>query len=91
MPTDPRRAAQTQLFRVGRALAAGLLLLVLAGAAVVAAADVGHKDFADSGGSAVTGSKPESKVWFNDGFWWASMQPSTGGGFFIYKLEPQHG
>jgi PKD repeat protein len=89
VPTDPRRGlVGPVVFRVARAFAAGLLLLVLAGAAVVAAADVGHKDFADSGGSAVTGSKPESKVWFNDGFWWASMQPSTGGGFFIYKLDP---
>jgi PKD repeat protein len=76
------------LIRLARAFAASLFILVFAGAAVVAAADIGHKDFGTGGGSAVTGSKPESKVWFNDGFWWASMQPTSSSGFFIYKLDP---
>ena len=84
----PRSALRVLATRLGRAFVASFLLLILGGAATVAAADIGHKDFADSGGSAVSGSKPESKLWFNDGFWWASMQPSTGGGFFIYKLDP---
>jgi hypothetical protein len=73
--------------RLGRAILASVLLLLLGGVAVVAAADVGHKDFVDSGGSAVTGSKPESKAWFNDGTWWASMQSSSSSGFWIYKLD----
>ena len=90
MPTDPRRGATMNpfLIRLARAFAASLFVLVFAGAAVVAAADIGHRDFVDAGASAITGSKPESKLWFNDGFWWASMQPSSGSGFFIYKLNP---
>ncbi len=73
--------------RLGRATVASLLLLLVAGVAVAAAADVGHKDFADTGGSAVTGSKPESKLWYNAGSWWGALQPSTGGGLVIYKLD----
>ena len=49
-----------------------MLLLVLVGAGVAAAADIGHEDFAATG-DAITGSKPESKLWYNDGKWWASM------------------
>ena len=76
--------------RVARALGASLLLLLLAGAGVAAAADgdVGHSDFADPGGDAITGSKPESKLWYNDGTWWASMWSTSPAGFFIYKLNP---
>ncbi len=74
------------LTRLGRAFLAAMLLLVVGGAAVVAAADIGHKDFVASG-SAITGSKPESKVWFNDGVWWASMWSTSPAGFYIYKLD----
>ncbi len=71
---------------LGRALGASLLLLVLAGAGVAAAADIGHEDFADPGGNETTGSKPESKLWFNDGAWWASMSDADAG-FHIYRLN----
>ncbi len=76
--------------RFGRALAAGILLLVFVGASGVlgAAGDIGHKDGSyGSGGSAPSGSKPESKLWYNDGFWWASIRTQTGG-FFIHRLDP---
>jgi PKD repeat protein len=87
---DLRRGASLHslLITLARAGVAGVLLLLVAGTAVVAAADVGHKDFVDTGGSAVTGSKPESKLWYNDGIWWAAMQPTTSSGLFIYKLDP---
>ena len=76
------------MLRVTRALGASVLLLLLLGAAVAVAADIGHKDFTDPSGSAVTGSKPESKAWYNDGTWWASMQSSSSTGFWIYRLDP---
>jgi Ca2+-binding RTX toxin-like protein len=40
-----------------------------------------------TGGSPTT-SKPESKLWFHDGFWWASMFAKTGttGDYDIFKL-----
>ncbi len=89
MAKDPTRGTALRIVaRFGGALAASFVLLVVLGAAVAAAADVGHKDFADSGGSAVTGSKPESKLWYNDGFWWGALQPTTTGGLFIFKLDP---
>lgn len=75
------------LARLFRALGASLLLLFVCGAAVAAAADIGHEDFA-AGGDAITGSKPESKLWFNDGFWWASMWSTSPAGFYIYRLDP---
>ena len=39
---------------------------------VQGAGDVGYQDGSYSG-SAVTGREPQSKLWFNDGSWWASM------------------
>ncbi|MEA2535964.1 MAG: hypothetical protein QOF11_198 [Chloroflexota bacterium] len=74
--------------RFARALGASLLLLLLAGTAAVAAADIGHQDFGASG-TAITGSKPESKLWYNDGSWWASMWSTTPAGFYIYELDLQ--
>ncbi|HEX6384464.1 MAG TPA: Calx-beta domain-containing protein [Anaerolineae bacterium] len=35
----------------------------------------------------VTGTKPESKLWWNDGFWWASMYNRTADEFHIYRLN----
>jgi PKD repeat protein len=34
-----------------------------------------------------TGSKPESKLWFNDGRWWASMFDPTSGDHHIFWLD----
>ena len=39
-------------------------------------------------GTAPTGSKPESKLWWNDGAWWASMWAGSGLGFHIFRLNP---
>ena len=83
----PRIALSLPLARFARALAASVLLLFVAGAAVVAAVDIGHKDFPGTG-SAITGSKPESKLWYNDGSWWASMWSTSPAGFYIYELDP---
>src|SRR4029077_12335208 len=76
--------------RLVRELAASLLLLVLGGAAVAVAApgDIGHRDGSYSGASgSPSGSKPESKVWFNDGIWWASEWWNSPAGFYIHKLN----
>ena len=35
----------------------------------------------------VTGTKPESKLWWNDGFWWASMYNRTADAYHIYRLN----
>jgi PKD repeat protein len=74
---------------------AGLLaaLLVVLGFAFAPAAgaqtgDVGYEGPSSAGaGSAPTGSKPESKLWWNDGFWWASMWDTASADFHIFKLN----
>ncbi len=55
---------------------------------VTAAGSVGFRDQSFSGaGVAPTGSKPESKLWWNDGRWWASMWAGSGQGFHIFRLN----
>ena len=57
-------------------------------AIVVAAGSVGYRGPSTSGaGLAPTGSKPESKLWWNDGAWWASMWAGSGQGFHIFRLD----
>jgi hypothetical protein len=53
---------------------------------VQAAGDVGYQDGSYSG-SAVTGREPQSKLWFNDGIWWASMYSSTASAVDIHRLN----
>ncbi len=49
---------------------------------------VGYHDYSfGSTISAPTDSKPESKVWFNDGVWWGVMFNPSLQGFDIYRLD----
>ena len=71
---------------------AGMLLLVAAfvqvGTASAATPQFGFKDQSFSGAStAPSGSKPESKLWFNDGIWWATMWDTTTSQFHIFQLN----
>jgi hypothetical protein len=57
-------------------------------AAITASGSVGYRDQSFTGaGTAPTGSKPESKLWWNDGAWWASMWAGSGKGFHIFRLD----
>jgi len=50
--------------------------------------DIGHLDGSTSGaGSAATGEKPESKLWWNDGSWWASMFDAASQTHHIFRLN----
>lgn len=53
--------------------------------------EVGYRDFTYpsgvGGNSEVTAEKPESKLWWNDDFWWASMWSTDGNAYHIYKLN----
>ena len=50
--------------------------------------DIGYEGPPSNGsGAAPTGSKPESKLWWNDGFWWASMWDVASSDFHIYRLD----
>src|SRR5215210_270182 len=56
----------------------------------VAASPGGFRDQHFSGtGTAVTGAKPESKLWWNDGFWWASMWDEISSDNHIFRLEAE--
>ncbi len=66
-------------------VAAGALLPAAAGATPVTA---GFRDFSyGTTVSAPTGQKPESKLWFNDGRWWAVLFNTTAKRFEIYGFN----
>ena len=77
------------------ALAAAVLLLPAVSAATAqAASQVGYtaepyaKFNAEASGGAVTGQKPESKLWYQDGRWWAGMISNAhNGAHTIHRLD----
>jgi hypothetical protein len=82
---DParRRAARAILVAIGLAFA-----LALPAAVSADPGDVGFEGPSGAGaGAAPTGSKPQAKVWYNDGFWWASMWDVGTADFYIWKLD----
>jgi hypothetical protein len=65
----------------------GVAALVFPG--VASPADIGFQGpayTAGTGGSP-TGWKPESKLWWNDGFWWASVFDRGSDAYHIYRLR----
>ncbi len=56
--------------------------------ATAAPADVGYRDFqfGSECNSTPTGEKPESKLWWNDGFWWGSLC-APDNTYHIYRLD----
>jgi hypothetical protein len=57
--------------------------------ASAASADVGYRDFrfGASCNSSPTGEKPESKLWWNDGFWWGSLCSPDDSTYHIFRLD----
>jgi PKD repeat protein len=74
------------------AVVAAVLALALAalgtGTASADPGDIGilGPSYGDLGGSA-TGTKPESKLWFNDGIWWADMYDAATSRHRIHRLD----
>ena len=80
----PRLFSARAAFLIAVALAA----LSFAGVVQAAPGDIGYEGPSTTGaGSGITASKPESKVWWNDGFWWASIWDATSADFHIFKLD----
>jgi PKD repeat protein len=53
-----------------------------------ASPDTGYEGGSTSGaGTAATGEKPESKLWWNDGSWWASMLHAASQTYHIFRLD----
>ena len=90
--SDDRRVTIRWPWRIERSIVA-LVLVALVAAMIPspAAADVGDigvvgPSFLGSGGTA-SGSKPESKLWWNDGFWWGSLWDTDTSTFHIHRLD----
>jgi PKD repeat protein len=66
-----------------------LALLISFGASFPALAqDIGFEGPQYTGaGATPTESKPESKLWFNDGFWWGSLWSTSAQAFRIHRLN----
>jgi len=79
-----------------RTLALGLVVLLAAvtlsafrpGDAQAATGDIGFEGPSTVGAqNGLTGEKPESKLWWNDGFWWASMWAQSAAAYHIFRLN----
>src|SRR5689334_14429770 len=70
------------------ALAACLLGQIAPPATLAANPNVGYVDFGfgSAPGSAPTADKPQSKLWYNDGAWWAVMFNTGDSIYHIYRL-----
>ncbi|OGN88275.1 MAG: hypothetical protein A2X23_04345 [Chloroflexi bacterium GWC2_73_18] len=82
----PRRLHAPRL----AALVGGLLLVggLVPAPAAAALGDIGYQDRSFTGASgSPSGSKPESKLWWNDGFWWASLFDTVSADFHIFRLD----
>jgi hypothetical protein len=69
-----------------------LTLLLTIGVATVSAVAVGagYRDHSYAAATSVTTptkDKPQSKVWYTDGFWWAGMMDPVAEEFHIYRLN----
>jgi hypothetical protein len=72
---------------------AGVVFAILCGVAALALPGIARADTGFQGPSYPSGSsgppttsKPESKLWWNDGFWWASMFDGSGA-YHIFRLN----
>jgi hypothetical protein len=54
--------------------------------------EFGYRDFHYPPGTAddsrPTGEKPESKLWWTDGFWWGVLWSTAGSAYHIYRFDP---
>ena len=92
--TTPRRFAGILV-----ALVTSMLSLQAVGAGAALAADPVPRMYQDqafaTAGSAPTEDKPQSKLWFNDGSWWALMRTAVNGtdgdpDVTIHRLQADH-
>ena len=70
------------------ALRAATLLSVLASSRL-GAQDLGFQGPSYTGANSFpSGTKPESKLWFNDGAWWGSLWSASALSYSIHRLDP---
>jgi PKD repeat protein len=82
-----RRAAPARLG--GFVLVAVIGALLWSPSSVSAATgDIGYEGPSTANaGTSPTASKPESKLWWNDGHWWASMWSSAKNDYHVFRLD----
>ncbi len=88
--TPRKQARRTRLTRHRSIL--GLAMLVVAAFIVLLptpaiAADIGYRGPSYAGSTAPTAQKPQSKLWHNDGSWWATMFDAGSHSFTIHELD----
>ncbi len=87
LPARPTTPATPRSWAPFLAILFGLsLLLTIPAVASAAPGDIGFEGPPGPGG-APSGSKPESKLWFNDGSWWGSLYDTGTGDTYIWKLN----
>lgn len=86
--SSARSASRAARLLIAAALAVAFAIAPAPPAARADPGDVGWEGPSFAGASgAVSGEKPESKLWWNDGSWWASMWDASGGGYRIHRLD----
>ena len=70
-----------------RIAASTLLAAAVLATAATSAGAAGFQDFSYAGVVAPTADKPQSKVWINDGIWWASLWNTTRARHEIHRLD----
>ena len=75
--------------RLGLAVLVAVTSFIVAAPAASAASQTGYRDFTYGTGidHAPTEPKPESKVWWNDGTWWACLYNTKLKNYDIYRLD----
>jgi len=87
LPTASYRPLKLRWLLVTATLLAYCSWPIAAGAST--AIDNGYKTISSSGAGngEVTGEKPESKMWFNDGFWWAVLWDNQALSHHIFRFD----
>jgi len=75
-----------------RTLLVALALTLFAVLPATASADLGTQNFSYSPlGGSPSGEKPESKLWYHDGFWWGALFNPSAGEWRIHRLNSATG
>src|SRR3712207_5986342 len=88
MKNNTRLAHRSALYWFLAILFASLVSVSLY-APAAGAADAGYRDFSFAANAVdnPTGEKPQSKLWFNDGVWWASLFDRSSEEYRIYRYD----
>jgi hypothetical protein len=88
--TDAVLGVMRHRFLLGCLVAVGAIVFWSshATAAQAATGDIGFEGPSTVGAqNSPTGEKPESKLWWNDDFWWASMWSQSAAAYHIFRLN----